>query len=110
MTPAGLTFALLSTLPAVLLLSASAVAAEALAVPAEIDAASVTWFPDQGRLELKGAHLSGLRIAWKADARVGEDVCLDPKTPAGSKDELCAFALPRDLPADVSLSWLPAAP
>ena len=73
----------------------------------EIDAASVTLFPDQGRLELKGLHLKGLRIAWKLDAREGDDVCLDPSPVAGSKDEQCALALPRDLPVDVALTWSP---
>ncbi|HVZ72759.1 MAG TPA: hypothetical protein VHJ20_10335 [Polyangia bacterium] len=90
------------------LLSGASSAAEPATVPPpapEVDAASVTLFPDQGRLELKGAHLKGLRVAWKQDARAGDDVCVDPKPIAGAKDEQCAFALPRDLPADVSLSW-----
>lgn len=89
---------------------APSVAAEAvgnLSPTPEIDAASVTLFPDQGRLELKGLHLKGTRIAWKLDARGGDDVCLDPKSAPGAKDEQCAFALPRDLPADVSLTWSP---
>ena len=79
----------------------------ASAPPPEIDAASVTLFPDQGRLELRGLHLKGLRIAWKMDARTGDDVCLEPKAEAGAKDEQCALALPRDLPADVALTWSP---
>src|SRR5262249_47706010 len=80
------------------------------AEPAVVDGASVTLYPDQGRLELRGTHLGGLRLHWQAAAGAagGEDTCLEPK-PAG-KLEPCTFALPRDLPADATLTLLPAAP
>ena len=56
-----------------------------LTPPPEIDAASVTLFSDQGRLELKGLHLEGVRIAWKFETRAGDDVCLDPRPTSGAK-------------------------
>lgn len=73
--------------------------------PPELDAASVILFPDQGRLEVRGLHLKGMRVAWKVDARTGDDLCLDPRPVLGTKDEQCAFAVPHDLPSDVPLTW-----
>ena len=84
----------------------------------EIEPASVS-FPDEGRLEIRGRHLQGVRVRWPIAAVIsapassapttsfGEDTCIDPK-PA-TTGEQCAFTLPRSLPVDVPLVWLPAA-
>jgi hypothetical protein len=71
-----------------------------------IDPTSVSFFPDQGRLELKGAHLAGLKVAWRSGAKSGDDTCVDPKpAPDGhAAGEQCAFGVPRDLPGDVTFS------
>jgi hypothetical protein len=80
--------------------------------PPEIDPASVVFFPDEGRLELKGQHLKDLRVHWPAAAGAGDDVCLDPKpvapspsAPASAGAEQCVLALPRTLAADAALTY-----
>ncbi len=67
--------------------------------PADIDPASIVFFPDEGRLEVKGTHLDGLRVGWTAPGATptsGDDVCRDPK-PSGTA-QLCVFAVPKTLP------------
>ena len=86
------------------LLPRAAPAAEAPAPP-RIDPASVVFYPDQGRLELAGDHLQGMRLRWESARLSGADVCLDP-APAG-KHERCAFSIPRTLPPDVVFAWAP---
>jgi hypothetical protein len=79
----------------------------------EIDAGSVVFFPDEGRLELKGRRLAGVRIQWlhaaagtQTDAATGSDaVCLAPSVTGGV--EQCTVSLPRTLRADAALTWLP---
>ena len=67
----------------------------------------MVFFPDEGRLEVKGTHLDGLRVGWAASAAplpagsstswpAGDDVCRDPK-PSGSAQQ-CVFAVPKNLP------------
>ncbi|CAM3082993.1 hypothetical protein [Corallococcus soli] len=77
-----------------------------------IDSASTTFFPDDGRLELKGTGLKNVTIAWSglprgADAQgkalEGEDVCLEPNSPSE-----CAVPVTPGLPTDAALSWRPA--
>jgi hypothetical protein len=82
-----------------------------------IDPGSVVFFPDEGRLEVKGRHLTGVRIRWTSvngpsasrldgsTTNASETVCAAPTIAAGS--EQCTFSLPRTLRADVSLLWLP---
>ncbi|HEX4403180.1 MAG TPA: hypothetical protein VH560_00015 [Polyangia bacterium] len=90
-----------------LLVISAPLRAQPAAAPPEIDPASVVLFVDQGRLELRGAHLAGVRVAWPAPAP-GADTCLDPKPTADGKGETCAFAVPRD--AAATLTWgLPGA-
>jgi hypothetical protein len=113
-----------AVLGAALLVAARAAAATGSGSPAvaappsspEIDAASVSLFPDEGRLELKGRRLTGLRVRWPSAAPAGapaaapafgEDVCVAPRAAAGA--EQCTFTLPRALRADVTLVWLPPA-
>ena len=72
----------------------------------EIDLASVAFFPDEGRLEMKGQHLKGLQIRWQTPQKSGQDVCLDPQ-PSG-KQEQCVVPVGRDLPGDTNLRWMPS--
>jgi hypothetical protein len=65
----------------------------------------VAFYPDQGRVELVGANLAGLRLRWETDKGSGTDSCAEPS--AAGKRQTCSFAVPRDLPADVRLSWAP---
>src|SRR4051794_12521040 len=107
---ASLVFALLPTV-----IAAAPARAEPPAPAAgapEIDPGSVVFYPDEGRLELRGARLAGLRVRWQPGAG-GEATCVDPRpapAPAAGpahKDESCVLALARDLPTDVTLSWAP---
>ena len=85
---------------------ATASAAEALHLSTEIDPGSVALYPDQGRIELEGAHLAGLRLRWESGHTSGIDACIDA-TPAG-KHERCAFSVPRTLLPDARFAWAPA--
>jgi hypothetical protein len=71
----------------------------------DIDPSSVVFYPDEGRLELKGQRLGGVQIVWRGGTRGGQDRCLDP-TPG--KGQHCVVPLERNLPMDASLRWLPA--
>ncbi len=74
----------------------------------EIDATGTVFYPDDGRIELRGQKLKGLQIAWRTAGdkpKQGADVCLDP---AAGKQQTCAVPVPHGLPADPLLSWLPA--
>lgn len=67
--------------------------------PADIDPAGIVFFPDEGRLEVKGTRLDGLRVGWTAPGpppTSGDDVCRDPK-PSGNAQQ-CVFAVPKNLP------------
>jgi hypothetical protein len=72
----------------------------------EIDPASVSFFPDEGRLQFKGVRLEGVQIVWHAGNRAGRETCLAPT--AVGKIQQCELPLPRSLPASTSLRWLPA--
>jgi len=73
-----------------------------------IDASSVTLALDAGRLELRGEGLEGIRIAFQADDKGGDDVCLNV---ARDRDrDNCALNVDRSLPADpqrIELHWAP---
>lgn len=75
----------------------------------DLDATGVTFFPDEGRIEIKGQRLRGLQIGWTAPTedkqppREGSDACLDP-----IPNKPCAIPVPSGLPAGVALSWAPA--
>ncbi|HVU49238.1 MAG TPA: hypothetical protein VHL80_01050 [Polyangia bacterium] len=92
-------------------LASNASAAEAPPPQTEIDPGGTTLYLDQGRLELRGAGLRGVRVEWRAGARAGEDSCVAP-SPSGSngKVETCAFAVPKDLPADATFAWSSSPP
>ncbi|HEX2656765.1 MAG TPA: hypothetical protein VHU40_00780 [Polyangia bacterium] len=72
----------------------------------QVDPASVVLFVDQGRIELAGQHLDGMRLRWQAGGNVGEDVCPTPKTTAGQQH--CAFGVAKGLDREVGLDVLPA--
>jgi hypothetical protein len=71
----------------------------------EIDPGSVVFYPDEGRLELKGQRLGGVQIGWQAGTRAGQDRCLDPSP---GKGQHCVVPLERGLPANAVLRWMPA--
>jgi hypothetical protein len=73
-----------------------------------VDPTRTVLFSDQGRLELRGWRLKGLRVRWQGPSGLGESTCLDP-TASGATDqsEGCALAVPRDLSAGSSFSLLP---
>ncbi|HEY5282177.1 MAG TPA: hypothetical protein VIM14_05250, partial [Polyangia bacterium] len=72
----------------------------------EIDPASVTFFPDEGRIEFKGTHLEQSQILWQSPNHTGQDACLAPT--AVGKLQQCAIPLDRKLPFDTAFRWLPA--
>ncbi|TSC34497.1 hypothetical protein FOF48_00965 [Corallococcus sp. Z5C101001] len=76
-----------------------------------IDGASTTFFPDDGRLELKGTGLKNVSIAWSGvprgpepqrESMDGQDMCLEPNSPTE-----CAVPVTPGLPTDATLSWIP---
>lgn len=77
----------------------------------ELDPGGVVFYPDDGKLELKGQRLKGVQVAWsappvdKTPARQGSDACLEPSQ---SKVPSCVLPLQTGLPADAQLTWLPA--
>jgi hypothetical protein len=71
----------------------------------EIDPNSIFFYPDEGRLELKGQRLGGVQIVWQAGQKSGQDRCLDPSP---GKGQHCVVPLERNLPMTASLRWLPA--
>jgi hypothetical protein len=71
----------------------------------DIDPGSIVFYPDEGRLELKGQRLGGTQIVWQAGQKVGQDRCLDPTPGQGQH---CVVPLERNLPLTAALHWLPA--
>jgi hypothetical protein len=70
----------------------------------EFDAASVSFCPDEGRLDLKGTHREDLQIVWQAGNHRGQETCL-AATPMG-KIQHCVVPRPRKLPVNAVLRWL----
>jgi hypothetical protein len=70
-----------------------------------IDPAKVVFYPDQGRLEVDGDRLAGIRLRWEEAKGNGIDVCLGP-TASGTRQR-CTFSVPRTLPADARFAWAP---
>lgn len=64
----------------------------------QIDPASVLWYADQGRIELNGAQLDGVRLGWRSGTSTGEDVCWQPRRVGHTQQ--CTFGVARDLPLD----------
>ena len=74
--------------------------------PPDIDPASVTFFADEGRIELKGTNLEQSQIVWQSANHSGQETCLAPT--AVGKLQQCAVPLDRKLPLDTAFRWLPA--
>ena len=72
----------------------------------EIEHSSVSFYPDEGRIEIRGTGLAGVQVAWRAGERTGSEACPDPTTVG--KIQQCSLPLQRKLPADTVLRWLPA--
>jgi hypothetical protein len=73
------------------------------------DAASIVFWPDDGRLEAKGRRLRGVSIAWQSEDRSGLDRCNDPTT-TGPTDA-CIWSMGREASADPNITtftWLPS--
>jgi hypothetical protein len=80
--------------------------------PADIDPAGIVFFPDEGRLEIKGTHLDGLRVGWTAPGpppTSGDDVCRDPKPAGSGSTQQCVFAVPKNLPLSSVFRVVPEA-
>jgi hypothetical protein len=74
-----------------------------------IDARTVELWVDEGRVELHGSGLDGVRLEWETKGNKGSDVCLAPTT-SGSQ-QTCSFLVSKSFPADMAAStlrWLPA--
>lgn len=75
-----------------------------------VDAASIVFSPDDGRLDLKGHSLAGMVVAWRNATAAGSDTCQDVKSEAGV--ERCAFsvgtAAATPAPLTTTFSFLPA--
>jgi hypothetical protein len=72
----------------------------------DIDPSSVTFFPDEGRLEFKGTNVEQSQILWQSPNHSGQEACLAPT--ATGKFQQCAIPLDRKLPFDTTFRWLPA--
>jgi hypothetical protein len=74
-----------------------------------IDRRNVELWLDEGRLELRGGHLEGVRLEWETTGEQGSDTCVAPASAGGQ--EGCSFLISKKLPADLgasSLRLLPA--
>lgn len=71
-----------------------------------IDPGSVTLWPDEGRLELRGHGLGGLQVAWRSGDESGVDACHMPETIADS--QRCTLSIGKGVATHVELIWLPA--
>ncbi|MBZ4396392.1 hypothetical protein VZQ01_24365 [Myxococcus faecalis] len=78
-----------------------------------VDAAGTNFFPDEGRVELRGTGLSHVGVAWSGTPRTvaeptlmeGQDVCLTPSVERGPGN--CTVPVARGLPTDAALYWTP---
>lgn len=71
-----------------------------------LDSTSVTFFPEEGRLELNGGNLEGAQFFWQATAHTGRQTCLGSLR--DGKGEACTIPLDRKLPTSTAFRWLPA--
>ena len=72
------------------------------------DPVSITFSPDEGRLDAAGSRLSGVTITWRSGEQGGYDLCRDTYTEGGG--ERCSWGVGRDASADplvTSFGWLP---
>jgi hypothetical protein len=71
-----------------------------------IDPASVVFFTEEGRLELKGENLEGVQFLWQGGDHTGQQSCLGSLK--DGKGERCTIPLDRKLPTTTAFHWLPA--
>ena len=74
-----------------------------------IDAGGATIAVDEGRLDVRGKRLKGVRFEWSTGQASGGDACTDPKLEGAT--ETCGVVVPRDLPASataIAIRWSPA--
>lgn len=71
-----------------------------------LDASSITFFPDEGRIELKGQRLEGVQVLWQAGSQTARQACLGALKEGRS--ETCSIPVDRRLPTDTLFRWLPA--
>lgn len=72
------------------------------------EAASVTLYVDEARVEAHGRNLKGAQIRWLGAGHSGTDACPEPKTDAAGQS--CAWVVGRDLSADPGADTLRALP
>lgn len=72
----------------------------------DIDPATVSFYPDEGRLDFKGRRLEQVQVRWRAQDRSGQQVCITPT--ASGKNQQCVIPLERKLPTSAVLEWYPA--
>lgn len=78
-----------------------------------IDAAASTFFPDEGRVELRGTGLENVTLTWSGTPRAephpgtleGQDLCQAPSTDKGRSE--CTIPVARGLPTDTVFHWVP---
>ena len=72
----------------------------------DIDPSGISFYPDEGRIDIRGTRLAGAQVAWSAKNGEGSETCLAP-TKLG-KIQQCSLPLQRDLPTSTVLRRLPA--
>jgi hypothetical protein len=72
----------------------------------DFDPVSVSFYPDEGRLELNGTLLDQSQIGWQSGDRIGRETCLTPTTMG--KIQHCSVPVERKLPSNAMLRLLPA--
>lgn len=73
-----------------------------------LDPASVSFAPDEGRLDARGARLAGVAIGWESGANNGYDTCHDAFPEQGG--EHCSWGVARGASADLNVTrfwWVP---
>ena len=83
--------------------------AQAVVAWPEVAAESLSVNVDTGRVDAQGVRLKDVALNWHVGERSGVDVCRDVDLRSDGKEH-CAFAVPRDLPADagsITFTFLP---
>lgn len=83
--------------------------AQAVVAWPEVTADALTINVDTGRVDAYGARLKDVALNWHVGERSGVDVCRDVDLRSDGREH-CAFAVPRDFPADagsLSFTFLP---
>ena len=70
------------------------------------DSSSITFSPDDARLEAKGGNLNGVTITWRGSASSGADACHDEIQDGSAAS--CAWAIGGSATTALTFAWLPA--